>query len=102
MGVDVLDLDETPVASAPNPEGMPDADFLWGTAEEGTPPLTLDLPVSQPVILRVNRVGGALLSISEVILGQSGDDSAAVGGVVREGNLDTPPFSGRWMAAHRR
>lgn len=32
IGVDVFDLDETAVDSAPNPEGMPDADFLWGTA----------------------------------------------------------------------
>lgn len=93
MGVDVLNMDATPVASAPNPEGMPDADFRWGTAGAGTPPLRLDLRVTEPVILRVNLVGGALLSISEVIFGQSSDIPAG-GRVVQEGNLDTPPFSG--------
>lgn len=73
MGVDVLNLDETPVAAAPHPEGMPDADFLWGTAGAGESPMTLDLPVTEPFIFRVNLVGGTLLSISEVIFGQSAD-----------------------------
>ncbi|HJQ94244.1 MAG TPA: hypothetical protein VJ935_00860 [Acidimicrobiia bacterium] len=73
MGVDVLNLDETPVAAAPHPEGMPDADFLWGTAGAGESPMTLDFPVAEPFIFRVNLVGGALLSISEVIFGQSAD-----------------------------
>lgn len=71
IGADVLDLDDEPVASAPNPDGFtPEADFPWGTAGAGTPPLTIDLPVPEPVTVRVNRVGGTLLSISEVILGQ--------------------------------
>lgn len=74
VGVDVLNLDGTPVASAPNPEGMPDADFLWGTAASGTPPLGFDVQVSGPVLLRVNRVGGTLLSISEIALGQISED----------------------------
>lgn len=69
MGADVLSLDGTPVPSAPNPEGSPDALFVWGTATTGTPPLALDLPVTEPVNLRVNRVGGTLLSISEVTFG---------------------------------
>ena len=73
IGVDVLNLDETPVAAAPHPEGMPDADSLWGTAGAGESPMTLDLPVTEPFIFRVNLVGGALLSISEVIFGQSAD-----------------------------
>jgi hypothetical protein len=74
LGVDVLNLDGTPVASAPNPEGMPDADFLWGTAASGTPPLGFDVQVSGAVLLRVNRVGGTLLSISEIALGQVSED----------------------------
>lgn len=70
LGADVLSLDGTPVDSAPHPDGFfPDADFLWGTAGASNPPLTLDVPASEPVIIRVNRVGGTLLSISEVILG---------------------------------
>ncbi|HUP16041.1 MAG TPA: hypothetical protein VM848_08335 [Acidimicrobiia bacterium] len=75
VGADVLDLDEKPVASAPNPDGFtPEADFPWGTAGAGTPPLALDLTVTEPVIVRVNRVGGTLLSISEVVIGQGSDD----------------------------
>jgi len=74
MGADVLDLDGAPVDSAPNPEGVPDADFVWGTAAAGTPPLALNLRVTEPVILRLNRVGGTLLSISEVAFGQADAD----------------------------
>ena len=74
MGVDVLDLDGTPVESSPNPEGMPDADMVWGTAAAGDPPLTLDLAVTEPFVVRVNLVGGALLSISEVAFGQAEAD----------------------------
>jgi hypothetical protein len=74
LGVDILDLDGTPVASAPNPEGMPDADFVWGTAASGTSPLGFDVEVSGAVLLRVNRVGGSLLSISEIALGQVTED----------------------------
>ncbi len=71
LGADVLGLDENPVTSAPNPDGFtPGSDFPWGTAGAGTPPLALDLPVAEAVIVRVNRVGGTLLSISEVILNQ--------------------------------
>jgi len=73
IGVDVLNLDGTPVDSAPNPEGMPDADFLWGTAASGTPPLGVDVQVSGPALFRVNRVGGSLLSISEVGVGAISD-----------------------------
>lgn len=70
LGADVLNLDGSPVDSAPHPDGFfPDAMSLWGTAGASSPPLALDISVSQPVIIRVNRVGGALLSISEVILG---------------------------------
>jgi hypothetical protein len=83
VGVDVLNLDGTPVDSAPNPEGMPDADFMWGTAGAGSPPLMLDLHVSGKVLVRVNLVGGGLLSISEVVLGHGSDD-----GAVAEGGFD--------------
>lgn len=70
IGADVLTLDGVPVVSSPHPDGFnPDAMSLWGTAGAGNPPLTLDVPVSEPVIVRVNSVGGTLLSISEVILG---------------------------------
>ena len=70
IGADVLSLGGSPVESAPHPDGFfPDADFLWGTAGASNPPLTLDIPVSEPVIIRINRVGGTLLSVSEVILG---------------------------------
>src|SRR5690606_35384656 len=55
MGVDVLSLDGTPVSSAPNPAGSPDSLFEWGTSATGTPPLALDLPVAEPVNLRVSR-----------------------------------------------
>ncbi|MGH8913663.1 MAG: hypothetical protein ACRDZM_04010 [Acidimicrobiia bacterium] len=84
LGADVLSLDEKPVASAPNPDGFtPESDFPWGTAGAGTPPLALDLPVAEPVILRVNRVGGTLLSISEVILGE--DSTAGDGTDAQDG-----------------
>lgn len=70
IGADVLSLEGWPVESAPYPDGVfPDADFLWGTAGASKPPLALDVPVSEPVVVRVNRVGGTLLSISEVVLG---------------------------------
>lgn len=82
IGADVLSLDGSPVGSSPYPDGFfPDAMSLWGTAGASSPPLTLDVPVSEPVIIRVNRVGGALLSISEVILGSdtSAPDDVAQG-----------------------
>lgn len=83
IGADVLNLDGSPVDSAPFPDGsIPDAATLWGTAGAGNPPLTLDIPISEPVIIRVNQVGGTLLSISEVILGQANNDS--VGAVAEE------------------
>jgi hypothetical protein len=70
IGADVLNLAGSPVDSAPHPDGFfPDAMSLWGTAGADTPPLTLDVPVSEQVVIRVTRVGGTLLSISEVILG---------------------------------
>lgn len=92
LGVDVLNLDETPVASAPNPEGMPDADYLWGTAASGTSPVGIAVQISEPAILRVNRVGGTLLSISEVIIGQGiTEESAAEAQELRE------PADGDWV-----
>lgn len=70
VGADVLTLDGVPVESAPHPDGFnPDAATLWGTAGASNPPLRLDVPVSEPVIIRVNQVGGTFLSISEVVLG---------------------------------
>jgi hypothetical protein len=91
IGVDVLNLDETPVASAPNPEGMPDADFLWGTAGSGTTPLTVDMPVSEPVVVRVNRVGGTMVSVSEVVFGQPDvDDEVPAPDVFPHLILDLP------------
>ena len=73
LGVDVLNLDGTPVDYAPNPEGMPDADSVWGTAAAGVSPLGVAVQTSGPVLFRVVRVGGAFLSVSEVGFGEMGD-----------------------------
>jgi hypothetical protein len=56
---------------------MPDADSLWGTAASGQSPLGVDVQVEGPVLLRVNRVGGAFLSISEVAFGDIDPDAAS-------------------------
>jgi hypothetical protein len=87
IGADVLNLDSLPVDTAPHPDGnFPDAATLWGTAGASEPPLTLDVPISEPVIIRVNQVGGTFLSISEVILGQVNNDSD--GAVVEDGPVE--------------
>lgn len=79
IGADVLSLDGSPVDSAPHPGGLiPEAATLWGTAGASDPPLKLDVPVSEPVIFRVNQVGGTLLSISEIVLGSDAASSGAV------------------------
>jgi hypothetical protein len=69
LGADVLDINGQPVAGSPYPEGVsPDSAFRWGTAgysDQG--PLAIDIsPITEPVTVRVNLVGGTLLSISEV------------------------------------
>lgn len=77
IGADVLNLDGSIVEGAPHPNGFnPDAMTLWGTAGAGNPPLELDVPVSGPVVIRVNQVGGTFLSISEVVIGSAAEDMA--------------------------
>jgi hypothetical protein len=92
MGVDVLDPDGTPVDAAPNPEGMPDAATVWGTAAHGEAPLEIDLPVTEPVVVRVNLVGGAFVSIAEVAFGQGVESPDA--SVVSTCPVTVPPNPG--------
>lgn len=97
LGIDVLNLDGTPVDSAPNPDGMPDADSLWGTAASGRSPLGVDVQVSGPVILRVNRVGGTFLSISEVAFGDIDANAAGTTGTTGSNEETLPePSTDDW------
>jgi hypothetical protein len=92
IGADVLSLDGSPVDSAPYPDGyFSDAMSLWGTAGASRPPLELEVPVSEPVIVRVNGVGGTLLSISEVILGSDTTTPQDVAQGVQQ--MPGPPLS---------
>ena len=65
---DVLRPDGSPVPGAPSPLGYPGAGYRFGTAAgPGTGTLDVDVPVeSDPPIVRVNLVGGTILSVSEV------------------------------------
>lgn len=68
LAVDVLDLAGEPVAAAPRPGGFPGAAYRFGTAgDSNTGFLDLDLAVvDEIVVVRVQLVGGTLLSIAEV------------------------------------
>ena len=65
---DVFQPDGTPAAGSPRPEGQPGAAYRFGTA--GGPAdktLDIDVPVDPgSAVVRVNLVGGTILSISEV------------------------------------
>ena len=74
LGADVVNNDGQPVSGSPYPDGfIPEADYRWGTAgSSDSGSLTLDIgPISGPVAVRINLVGGTLLSISELMLGGS-------------------------------
>lgn len=65
---DVLRPDGTPVPEAPRPSGQPDAAYRFGTAAgPANRRLVLDVTVGdeRPVV-RVNHVGGTILTISEI------------------------------------
>lgn len=67
---DVFQPDGTPAPGSPRPEGQPEANYRFGTAGgPGDKSLDIDVPV-QPgsAVLRVNLVGGTILSITEVRL----------------------------------
>ena len=65
---DVFQPDGTPAAGSPRPEGQPDAAYRFGTAGgPGDRSLEIDVPVEPgSAVVRVNLVGGTILSISEV------------------------------------
>lgn len=67
---DVFQPDGTPAAGSPRPEGQPGAAYRFGTAggpADGS--LEIDVPVEPgSAVVRVNLVGGTILSISEVRL----------------------------------
>jgi hypothetical protein len=72
LGADVVGHDGQPVSGSPYPDGfIPEADLRWGTAgSSDSGSLTLDIgPISEPVAVRINLVGGTLLSISELMFG---------------------------------
>jgi hypothetical protein len=74
LAADVVSIDGQPVSGSPYPDGfILEADYRWGTAgSSDSGRLTLDIgPISGPVAVRVNLVGGTLLSISELMLGGS-------------------------------
>jgi hypothetical protein len=68
FSADVLDLAGKPVPAAPNPQGVPGAQYLYATAARGqAPEMAIDVAVpNEPVLLRVHTVGGTLASVSEV------------------------------------
>jgi hypothetical protein len=70
VAADVLTLDGQPVAEAPRPSGRPGAAYRFGTAgDSDTGALRLDVTVDGTgAVLRVQLVGGTLLSISEAYL----------------------------------
>lgn len=67
---DVFQPDGTPAAGSPRPEGQPNAAYRFGTAGgPGRGSLDIDVPVEPgSAVVRVNLVGGTILSISEVRL----------------------------------
>lgn len=81
LAVDLLDLNGEPVTGAPRPEGLPGANYRYGTAgESNTGVLDLDIPVTnQTAVVRVHLVGGTLLSIAEVALVPPPTDAPAPG-----------------------
>ncbi|MCP4965853.1 MAG: hypothetical protein GY926_11505 [bacterium] len=99
LGVDVLTLEGNPVPSAPYPDGfIPKAAYLWGTSGASDfSPLSFDVaPVSGPVIVRVNMVGGTLLSISEFVLqppdGTTTDTAPDLSSLMPRVVVDIPGF----------
>lgn len=76
IAADVLNLDGSPVDSALHPDGFsPDSMNRWGTSGASSPPLVIEISVTEPVVVRVTQVGGTLLSVSEVVLGSETLDS---------------------------
>ena len=67
---DVFQPDGTPAAGSPRPEGQPNANYRFGTAGgPGDGSLEIDVPVEPgSAVLRVNLVGGTILSITEIRL----------------------------------
>lgn len=67
---DVFQPDGTPAAGSPRPDGQPGAAYRFGTAGgPGDGSLDIDVPVDPgSAVLRVNLVGGTILSISELRL----------------------------------
>lgn len=67
---DVFQPGETPAAGSPHPEGQPDAAYRFGTAGgPGDGSLDIDVRVEPgSAVLRVNLVGGTILSITELSL----------------------------------
>jgi len=67
---DIFQPDLTPAAGSPLPEGQPGAAYRYGTAGgPGTGSLDIDVEVEPgSAIVRVNLVGGTILSISEIRL----------------------------------
>lgn len=85
IAMDVLDMTGAPVDGAPNPDGVfPGGDVRYGTAgvaDSGVPGQITSLAfaaegIDEPVVLRVHLVGGALLTVSEVVLEPALDEEA--------------------------
>lgn len=64
---DVFQPDGTPAAGSPRPDGQPDAQYRFGTAGgPGDGSLDIDVAVEPgSAVIRVNLVGGTILSITE-------------------------------------
>lgn len=67
---DVLQPDDRPAAGSPRPDGQPGAAYRFGTAGgPGDGSLEIDVAVEPgSAVLRVNLVGGTILSVSEIRL----------------------------------
>lgn len=96
--VDVLDPTGEPVPGAPRPEGYPGAEYRFGTG--GGPAdgeLKIDVSMVGPAVMRVNLVGGTILSISEVRLDPPSTSTTVIG----EGDgwdlVATDEETGHWV-----
>ena len=78
--VDVLDLDGAPIPGALHPEGLfPEGGMVFGTAGDAElvgPSGATDYRyvtegVDGPVVVRVQLIGGTLLTVSEVVIGEA-------------------------------
>ncbi len=104
LAVDLLDLNGEPVTGAPRPEGLPGANYRYGTAGDSTTGvLDVDIPVTnQTAVVRVQLVGGTLLSIAEIALAPPPTDGPAPGaGFVVWPNDATPALRSDAVATAR-